>query len=278
MGIIVPMLPEIGHIGPITIRTYTLLLDLAILIGLGALAFQGRHTRESTRWLDIGLLALVGGIVGGRLEHVAIHWAYFIEHLNETYQIWNGGLGWHGAVLGGLVFLRIGCSIGKTKPADLLASLSITLPLGAALSYTGCLASHCAHGREVESLAGYPPFIAAELPDLYGIVAPRLDSQLFGIVFCVVLFAASMFLVRRLKKHGVRFWLVLILLGLGSFGIGFTRGDSNPMLGPLRLDQVLDLVVTVVGVVGTLRAARQPLPVKTPPGTTRHFDTLKPDA
>src|SRR5512138_2399460 len=151
------MYPELGHIGPIVIRTYTLLLDLAILIGLGMLAWQGGRTEgKSTPWLDAGLFALVGGIIGGRLEHIVIHWAYFVEHPAEIFQIWNGGLGWHGAVILGLLSLVIGCRVTKTRFTALAGILSLALPLGAMLAYTGCLMSRCGNGREVASLVGYP--------------------------------------------------------------------------------------------------------------------------
>lgn len=271
------MYPEVGHIGPITIRTYTLLLDLAILIGLVMLAWWGQHTDgKATQWVDNGLLALVGGIIGGRLEHVAIHWAYFAEHPLEILQIWNGGLGWHGAVILGLASLAVGCKVTRVRFAALAGVLSLALPLGAALTYTGCLMNNCGHGREVASLVGYPPFLVAELPDTYGTVTPRLASQLYGVVFCLCLLIVSILLARRVKRPGLRLWPLLALLGLGAFGIGFTRGDSNPMLGPLRLDQVLDLTMVAIGIAGTIKAVRQPVAESKSPGSTRRFAAIRP--
>lgn len=271
------MYPEVGQIGPIVIRTYTLLLDLAILIGLGMLAWRGWRTEgKPTRWLDSGLFALVGGIAGGRLEHVAIHGAYFVEHPVEILQIWNGGLGWHGAVILGLVFLALGGKVTGVRFAALSGVLSLALPLGAMLTYTGCLMNRCGHGREVESLVGYPPLLVAELPDVYGMVTPRLASQLYGIVFCLFLLIVSIVLARRVRRPEMRFWPVLALLGLGAFGIGFTRGDSNPMLGPLRLDQVLDLGMVAIGVAGTIRAMRSPVEETKAPGAARRFAAIRP--
>src|SRR5687767_16040751 len=102
------MLPELGHIGPILLRTYTVLLDLVILAGLALLAWYG-HRREarSAAWFDAGLGALIGGLLIGRIVHVMIYWAYFAEHLDQTYQLWRGGIDWHGAVIGGLIGLAL---------------------------------------------------------------------------------------------------------------------------------------------------------------------------
>jgi len=271
------MYPEVGQIGPIIIRTYTLLLDLAILLGLGMLMWQGqRSDGQAARWVDSGLFALVGGITGGRLEHVVIHWAYFVEHPAEIIQLWNGGLEWHGAVGLGLVFFALGSRVTKVRLAALGGVLSLALPLGAMLTYTGCLMNRCGHGREVETLVGYPPFLVAELPDMYGMVTPRLASQLYGIIFSLLLLIVSIILARRVKQPGLRFWLVLALLGLGAFAIGFTRGDSNPMLGPLRLDQILDLAMVTTGVVGTIRLMRNPIEETKAPGTARRFAAIRP--
>ena len=255
------MLPELGRIGPVVLRTYTLLLDLAILVGLGLLALFGHFSGEKpSRWVDAGLGAIAGGIVLGRLGHVAIHWAYFSEHMVEIAQVWRGGIDWHGAVVGGLAALAVGCRLLGLNFRAVTDALSFILPMGAALTYSGCLMVSCGHGREVASLADYPRFLVAELPDLYGVVAPRLASQLYGVVLSLLLIVVAGILAWRVQRQGVRFWIVLGLLGLIAFGIGFTRGDAVPPVGSLRLDQVLDLGIVALALTGTLIASR-PLPV-----------------
>jgi prolipoprotein diacylglyceryltransferase len=115
----------------------------------------------------------------------------------------------------------------------------------------------CGHGREVSSLSDYPPFLVAELSDLYGVNAPRLMTPLYGAVISLVLLALAFLLARAVKREGIRFWLILALLGLGAYGIGFTRGDAILMIGMLRLDQLLDLGIFTVGIVGTLIAMQE---------------------
>jgi phosphatidylglycerol:prolipoprotein diacylglycerol transferase len=250
------MMSELGHLGPITIRTYTLLLDAALLVGLGALAWRGWKIAEApARWIDAGLGAIVGGLVLARLGHVAVHWTYFSEHQDEIAQVWKGGLNWHGAIVGGLIGLA---AVGAWRGVPFRRAgdaLALVLPLGAALTWAGCLASTCGHGREVRSLADYPTPLVGELPDLYGVVAPRLASQLYGVAFGLALFGVGLVLARIVRGSGVRLWIILALLGLGTFAIGFTRGDLVPTVGTLRLDQVLDLGIVALGVIGTIAAA-----------------------
>lgn len=263
-GIIPGMMPELGQVGPFVLRSYTILLDVTILLGLGSLAWRGHQTDgRPAAWVDAGLVALAGGIIGGRLSHVAIHWAYFSEHVADIIRVWQGGLDWHGAVVAGLVGLYLGCRLRRIDWRHATDSLSTILPAGAALVYTACLASRCAYGREVPSLAGYPLLVVAELPDLYGIVLPRLSSQLLGIGLSVALVLVAWLLMPLIRHPGVRLWIMLTLVGLASFGVGFTLGEPEPLIGSLRLGQVLDLLVSTIGAVGAACSAWFcPLPPK----------------
>lgn len=245
------MQPTLGEIGPITLRTYTLLLDLALLVGLGSLAWRGwRVEDEPARWLDAGLTAIVAGLVAGRLGHVAIHWAYFIHHRNEIAQFWQGGLDWHAALLGGFLGLVGYCSVRRLSLRLLADTLALPIAFGSALVWTGCLLASCGYGAEVRTLADYPAPIVAEWPDLYGIVAPRFASQLYGALLGVVLLVVAWLLSIVVRRVGLRLWIVLLLLASGVFGIGYTRGDVMPVVYGLRLDQLLDLIVAGLALVG----------------------------
>lgn len=274
------MPPDLGHIGPITLRTYTLLLDLAILLGLGGLTWEGwRLDDEPGRWLDVGLWTLAAGVLGGRLVHVAIHWEYFSGHMDGILAIWQGGLSWQGAVLVGLAALMFSCTRYGVNFRTVSLSLAVLLPIGAILADIGCMAAGCAHGREVTSLAGYPPFIAYELPDLYGIVAPRFQTQLFGVVLHLLLLILAIALLKMPRVSYATFWIVLALSGLGTFVIDYYRGDPVPMVGSLRLDQVFDLVVALVCAAGftTWRRQTHPPNPKPPRKQQRVFQSLGDD-
>lgn len=53
------------------------------------------------RRFNTGIYAAIGAIVGGRLAYVFIYdWAYFSDHLTEIWQIYKGGMSYHGGVVG----------------------------------------------------------------------------------------------------------------------------------------------------------------------------------
>jgi phosphatidylglycerol:prolipoprotein diacylglycerol transferase len=248
-------------IGPWTFPTFNLFLGLAVLVsagvGLRRVARMGAHPGAVA---DVYLGALIGAIVGARLFHVLLNWDYFADATNEITLISLGGLDWHGAVVGGVIGLyavyqirhfiraRLGLSPTEVRALHvvtlqfsvLLDMLTPALPLLGLAGWWGCLAALCGYGAEVDNLSRYPAFAAAETADVYGIVVPRYNTQVFGLILsaCVLLIVVLLFWRGWLCYR--RFWLTLTVLSAGMFAIGFFRGDHAVMLLGLRADQILD--------------------------------------
>jgi phosphatidylglycerol:prolipoprotein diacylglycerol transferase len=228
-------------IGPWTLQTYTVVLALAI----GATVTFGvlRAGRRAGALVDVGLGALACGLALARLEHVLLNWNYFAYAVHEAFQINAGGLDWHGAVIGGLIG---GAAVARWRRVDaheILEVMTLGLPLIALAGWYGCWAAHCAYGVEVDTLAHFPSWAVSESADVYGMAAPRYNTQVFGQWLAAALMVVAAILLWRQR---VGFWLMLGLFSVGMFVIGFFRGDYAPMLYGLRLDQWLDAVVGAV--------------------------------
>jgi phosphatidylglycerol:prolipoprotein diacylglycerol transferase len=260
------MHPELGRIGPVVLRSYTVLINLGLLIGLGLLAWRGRQLQgRAVPWLDVGLSGAAGGLVGARALHVILHWSYFRVNAGEILRVWTGGLAWHGALIGALVAGYAAARLLKVPIGPLADVLAVALSISAALAWWGCRLSNCAYGQEVRSLADYPAPLVAELPDLYFTVAPRFDTQLFGIAWSLLTLGVAGLLTlipnpplsrgeRGLLK-GRRLWAVLAFYSLGNLLISGLRGDTVPVAAGLRIDQWFDLAV-IVGCVAGLVVTR----------------------
>lgn len=240
-------------IGPWTLQTFTLFVAVAIL----ASAMIGLHrTRaaNSTRAIpglgaaaDAYLGALVGGVILARLGHVLLSWDYFGSNLDEIVHVELGGLNWHGAVLGGLIGLYLASRLRGVEARHLLDALTLGLPLIGIAGWWGCMASACGYGLELPTLYGHPAVTVTVSPDIFGIVAPRYNTQLLGLLLSITLLAIAVLLVGCGWLRHRRFWLVLVLLSAGMFVIGFYRGDAVTMVAGLRLDQVFDAGLLAVG-------------------------------
>lgn len=238
------VLPIEISLGPLTLRTFSLLLALGIVTSI--VLFALRRGGRAGDHIDIALTALVSGLVGARLFHVLLHWDYFADNFNEALRLNAGGLDWHGAVLGGLLGLSLASRWRKVAFRAALDALTPALPLLALASWVGCAAAACAYGAEVDTLAHYPPLVVAETRDIFGIVAPRHNTQLFGAALSLLLLLMTALLFWRRWLSGRRFWLVLAFLSLGMFLIAFSRGDAVLLVAGLRGDQWLDVVFLAV--------------------------------
>jgi prolipoprotein diacylglyceryltransferase len=124
-----------------------------------------------------------------------------------------------------------------------------------ALGWIGCYLAGAAYGREVfPGDRGW--FLAADLPDMYGLRNPRFATQLLGAAWAAVCFGMSNVECRmsngRFAASGIRFAVAMMFYSAGMFVLGFTRGDAAPMLGAWRLDQVIDAGIVAAGIVSIL--------------------------
>ncbi|MBE2233077.1 MAG: prolipoprotein diacylglyceryl transferase, partial [Anaerolinea sp.] len=85
--------------------SYRVVMLLTLLAALGCLAWQQRRGRKDA--LDLGLLALLAGVIGARVGHVLANWAYYGERQAAMLDLRDGGLSWHGGLLAGLAALAL---------------------------------------------------------------------------------------------------------------------------------------------------------------------------
>lgn len=228
-------------IGPLTLPTYTLALLLATSAAIGAACWRlAAHIRPAAA-VDAYLGALAGGLILARAGHVALNWPVFAYEPALILRLDTGGLDWHGAVIGALAGLALAARVLRLDTRRLIDALTPALPLLALAGWTGCMVANCGYGAEVDTLANYPALLVAELPDIYGLPAPRFRTQLFGALLSAALLFGALVVVGRGWWYYRRFWLLLALLSAGMFGLGFLRADYTLMLAGLRLDQWFDL-------------------------------------
>ncbi len=224
-----------------SVPTFGFALTVGIILSGGVGIYRSGYRARAV--IDVGLGAFAGGVVGARIAHVLLNWAYFADHVAEALRLNSGGLDWHGALLGGLIGLALIARWRQLPVRDLLDAFAPALPLLAFAGWLGCAAAVCGYGAEVDTLAHYPAFAVAESRDVYGIIAPRYNTQLFGLALALVLLALSFVLLRYDGLKYRRFWILLALFSIGMLGIGFYRGDSVPILLGLRADQIFDLAL-----------------------------------
>ena len=246
-------------LGAWTIKTYTLAVALGIVVSAGFGVYRLHTIARPAHIIDVYLGGLVGGAILARAIHVLLNWNYFAYNLSEITAVSTGGLDWHGAVFGALLGMVIVARWRRIDPALAIDSLTPALALITLTAWFGCWSASCAYGVEVPSLADYPAAMVWEGPDVFGIYAPRFDTQVIGMAFSIGLLVIAGLLIVLPFFRRSRFWIVLGLMSLGMFGIGFWRGDYALYADGLRLDQWLDGVMIGVAIaVGWLQTVHRP--------------------
>lgn len=246
------MHPTLFSIGRFGIPSYTVLLDLGIILGLVMTYIEGRRLLKNTEIaLDLGLWTVIGGILGGRLGHVLAHLSTYSEDWIRALRIWEGGLSFHGAVLGGLLVLGIFAVTQRRKEVshsfwELADVVTLGIALGLAFGWAGCLLGGCGYGIPGEG------FGFLNLPDIHGIEANRFATQIFSLGVALLLFVAFWLLRRRWPFAGAAFLMLVLLTFASQFFLESKRYDEAIYVGPWRLQQVFDLSFALVAAVGLL--------------------------
>ena len=222
-------------------QNYTLALILAIGLSFAWLLYRAPKD-ERTKTMDVCLSALIGAILVGRAVHVLFNWAFFTDRLDLIYQIHKeGGLNWHGAVIGALIFAYAMARLRGVNAQNLLRNAVIIIPLLSFFSWYACATAGCAYGAPVERMADYPNFMTWLADDIYRLNMPRFATQALGIAGAVVLFLLACLIYWRRWLRRTGFWWMLFLLASLSFAIAFLRGDYSLEFAGLRIGQWLDV-------------------------------------
>lgn len=243
--------PVLLEIGPFAIRWYALSYIAGILLAWRYMAWLTKRSPIGITRADVDdfvVWATLGVILGGRLGYVLFYKAgYYIHHPLEAFAVWQGGMSFHGGLLG-VVFALWLFARKRGYPwigvADLVACAA---PIGLFLGRLANFVNGELYGRVTDSPLGMVFPGAGPLP--------RHPSQLYeAFLEGLVLFAILLFLALRpgcFDRRGLLGGVFLIGYGLSrSFVELFRQPDAHLgfLLAGTTMGQWLSLPLILVGV------------------------------
>ncbi len=259
------MYPILHRYGPFFLYSYTVVLILAVLLAVALVWWrEGKrpydHPALQSAWFDAVLIMLATGLIGGRIGFVIGAWDYFQIHPEEAWQLWRGGLSYHGALLGSLGALVVYTVVSNQRSvvSKYLGLFAPGFALLVTLGWAGCWLDGCAYGQETTL-----SWLAADLPDSFGVYAIRYQTQVGGMLTGLLALLLPWLLGRLWgvwQRPLRQFGLTLLVVSLGHLLVGLGRGEALPLLWGwsvgLWLDGLLALAGSVAMFFGSLEIQR----------------------
>jgi phosphatidylglycerol:prolipoprotein diacylglycerol transferase len=141
------MHPHLFSIGNFELRIYSLMLIIAVFVGLYFSSRRAKSLGYDGKLVENAAIAsFAGGILGARLYFVIFNWDFYSANPGEILQVWHGGLAIHGGIILGIISAFIFCRLQKFSLITLGDLFAPFIILGQGLGRIGNFANGEAHG------------------------------------------------------------------------------------------------------------------------------------
>jgi len=240
--------PVAFSVGPLAVHWYGLMYLFGFLAAW-CLAYV-RRAHATPAWTtdqlsDLIFYTAIGLIVGGRLGYVLVYsWGPFLEHPSILFKIWEGGMSFHGGMLGAAAGVFVYARVAKRAWVNVIDFVAPLVPIGLGAGRLGNFINNELWGRVT-----HVPWAMVGTSYSSG---PRHPSQLYE--FClegVCLFLILWFYTRKPKPSFAPSALFLLSYGLMRFSVEFFR-QPDPQLGFvafgwMTMGQLLSIPMVLAG-------------------------------
>ena len=251
-------------LGPLQIRWYALAYLTGILLGWAYAIYiakkdaakGGRPNRDDID--DFLPFAVLGVILGGRLGFVLFYQpAYFLQHPMEVFQVWNGGMSFHGGAAGVITAVIVYSLIKKIPMIRLGDLMALCCTIGLFFGRIANFINGELYGRVTDVSWG------VVFPG--GGEQPRHPSQLYEaaleglLLFTILSVLAHKAWVR--ERPGIIGGAFLVGYGLSRMFVELFREPDwylGFVVGQATMGQLLCIPMIIAGICFIINALRTP--------------------
>jgi phosphatidylglycerol:prolipoprotein diacylglycerol transferase len=247
--------PVFFELGPLQVKYYGLAYALGIFIGIDLLKrFYNETLGLSQALIDNLVIYLVFGIIiGGRVGYGMFYHPDFFTN-GKILRIWEGGMSFHGALIGVVTSLYIFSKKYNTKFIKICDHIAIVAPLGLLLGRIGNFINGELYGVPTDGTWGviFP----------YADFKPRHPSQLYeslteGLLLLFIMNIIYKSLYYSRPKSGLLSGVFLIGYSLARLCVEYFR-EPDWHLGyltyHLTMGQLLSAPMLLLGIILTIRS------------------------
>ena len=196
---------------------------------------------------DLITYLIIGIILGGRLGYVLLYnFNYYIDNLLEILIIWNGGMSFHGGLLGVIFATILFSRKHKLNSFIFLDLISIVAPVGLFFGRMANFVNSELYGRETDV------FWSVKFINIDNLT--RHPSQIYEAIFeGLILFFLLNYLAKkeRFKTPGIISSIFLIFYSIFRFLLEFFREPDSQIgfiLFNLTMGQLISIMFLLFGV------------------------------
>jgi prolipoprotein diacylglyceryl transferase len=248
-------------IGPLSLNLYGLAIALGVIAAVWLfgrrLEERGAGTRDDAS--AIAIWAVLAGVIGARLYHVATDIEKFRGQWADVVKIWQGGLG----IPGGLILgTAVGLYVTHRRGISMAVAATCAapaVPLAQAIGRWGNYFNQELYGRPT-SLPWGLEIDPDHLESGYAVGTTFHPTFLYESLWCLGLCVALLWIDRRFRPApGQLMPMYFIGYGIGRFWIEGMRIDEADHVGGLRFNQWIAVAMIVGGTIALLIMRRHPI-------------------
>ncbi len=238
--------PVAFQVFSIEIRWYSLAYILGLLLGwIYCNKILIKDEDKKKLFDDYISYIIIGIILGGRLGYVFIYNpSYYLKNLNEIPMIWNGGMSFHGALLGIIFATIIFCKKNKQNIFYYLDLVALSAPIGIFLGRISNFINSELYGKETDIIWSVK-FL--QIDNLNRHPSQIYEAIFEGIILFIVL---NFFHHKHIKKNGLISSLFIIYYSFVRFFVEFTR-EPDAHIGlvifGMSMGQVISVIFFIMG-------------------------------
>jgi phosphatidylglycerol:prolipoprotein diacylglycerol transferase len=236
-----PPSPVIFEVGPFALRYYGLCIAIGVAVATWLTARElARTGYDGALALDALFFVVPLGLIGARVYHVITDYDLYDGNPHSffpgVFEIWNGGLGIYGAVVGGFLGLLLFARIRGINPLVLADAAAPGLILAQAIGRWGNYFNQELFGRP-SSLPWAIEIAPENRPPGFASEAAFHPTFLYESIWNVLVCFILLFVARRFAnslKNGDIALLYVCLYSVGRFFVETLRIDPAFLIGDFR--------------------------------------------